>query len=437
MSSNAMKKLSDVKVWLSVAMLVVVLAFAGIAVACSSESSSEGTETESASSEGTDAESDETEGTDAEATTVDTSDATTMVTVHDEDAIVDPDYWADKYPDQYNSWVEAGKAEYSQNDVEARSDLHGKINAVFDMYNFLGNNTMTGCLGCHTSTFTALVAEYGDDLVETVDTDLHTVLREVTRTSMGVGCYSCHGNTPGTPVVTKTWITEAAEQGGIEVSDDRLLVCAQCHSAPDWGQINTNSDPSTWSMLQYGLDPDDYWEVYKDCSDDMYALAVANLPAESVFNQFLNSTMYMSGAVCSDCHMPNATDDEGNEYKQMAFQSIKTNEDLYENCLKCHSGTVEDRKEAVANMEAKYNERYEAASSAVDSLRASIDAAKEAGSVSDDVLADAEMTYKKAQFYLTYGTDVGLGIHTSGHSICSDCLEDAVDIAAEGEALLS
>ncbi len=403
------------------------------------EGTDEGTD-EGNDTEGTNTDTDATDNEDTEADDTDsqatTSDGQTVATVHDEEAILNPAYWASTYPDEYNSWVEASKATYSVGTAEERNDEHGKINSFLDMFNMMGYNTMTGCIGCHSTAMPALVENYGDDLVDTVNNDVSEVLRYAESVTVGISCYSCHGNTPGTAVVTKTWITEAAEEGGIE-TDDWNLICAQCHATPDWNEINTNSDSSTWSMLQYGLEPDDYWEVYQNCSEDMFETALGAIPGESEFNQYMNSTMDMAGANCADCHMVNATNSEGNEYKDHTFQSVLTNEDLYENCLSCHDGTVDDRKAAIADMEADYTARLQTATDAVNALGEALDKATEAGNVSEDVLAEAQTTYNKAQFYLAYGTDKGNGIHVMGDSAAANCLEDAVDIAEEGQALLS
>lgn len=359
----------------------------------------------------------------------------TFTTVHDDEGILDPAAWAEQFPNQYDSWVEAGKAEYSVFDPEMRYEAHGKINTFLSMYNMMGNNTTTGCIGCHTSAFPAFVHQYGDSLIDVVDDDLFSILREAEDKTVGIGCYSCHGNLPGTAVVTKTWIVEAAEKGGVETSDDNLI-CAQCHSTPDWNQINTNSDPSSWSMLQYGLEAESYWEIYKDCPEELFLTVLNALPGESEFNQYIGSTMDMAGAVCADCHMENKTDENGSPYTDHAFQSVATNEKLYDNCLTCHTGTVDEIKTSLLSLQSDYMANHDHAKTTINSLRDAIDLAKSSGMVSLETINEAETIYKKAQFFLTYGTDNGSGIHVMGMSAAGECLSIADTIAAEGLAML-
>ena len=158
----------------------------------------------------------------------------------------------DEYPNQYASYIDAGYETYD----DRQPDAHGKVNTFFQRYDFSNMTPETGCMRCHTSEFSSLVKEHGDGLFAMDFTDFR---RQVT---VGVTCYSCHGNNPGELTPANTWVIDAAKRGGIE-TDEKNLVCAQCHALPDWGTIMDNPDPSSWSMLQFGLDADAYWEHYE------------------------------------------------------------------------------------------------------------------------------------------------------------------------------
>ncbi len=377
--------------------------------------------------------------TEPEETTPDTTAAQSTVVTYktalDDEAILNSSYWAEMFPNQYNSWVDAGTKTYSIINTASRQEAYGKINSFLDMYNMFGNNSHAGCIGCHSTAYPALVEKYGSDFMAKLAENPQTIMREIEDMTTGIGCYSCHGNTPGSTFVSKQWITDAATAGGIETSTENL-VCAQCHSTPDWAQIAVNGDSSSWSMLQYGLNAADYWEIYKDCPAEFFELAMLAITGESEFNQFMGSTMDVAGAVCSDCHMEKVSA-SGATYTDHAFQSVLTNENLYENCLSCHTDTVADRKAALDVVEAAYAEKVTAADAAVAQLNEAYTAAVAAGNVSEDVLAQVKSTYDKARFYRAYGSDYGQGIHLMGGSAANGVLDEVPTIVAEGLALLA
>ena len=76
------------------------------------------------------------------------------------------------------------------------------------------------------------------------------------------------------------------------------------------------------------------------------------------FNSFVGSIMEKAGATCVDCHMPKAQSDDGTMYSVHIFKGPDCNEELYENCLGCHTdSTVEQRKAAVEEVKADYETR--------------------------------------------------------------------------------
>lgn len=334
--------------------------------------------------------------------------------------IVDAAYWADKYPHQYASYVDAGYAKYGQ------PDENGKINAFWDAAHTKLDVPSTGCMRCHTSQFNQFSEKYGKDFLTA---DYEMIRRDI---KSGVSCYSCHGNNPGTLQVTNTWITDAAEKGGIKTSTGNL-VCAQCHSAPDWSTILTDSDPSTWSTLQVGVDPDAVWDYFQaEGYDDPLVF-----DQENEFANFYGSTMFEAGAECSNCHMAKMPDGDNGSYTQHQFQGVGDNEALYDNCLKCHTdSTVEKRKAAVSQVQSDYSARLTSTKAVVGQFADEVTAAQSAGTADQDKLQKATKLMNKAKFYLSWGTDTSKGIHSMGHSAVSDCFDKAVATANAGMALL-
>ena len=336
-------------------------------------------------------------------------------------AILSPHAWKDQYPNQYASYIDAGYETYD----DRQPDAHGKVNTFFSATHFSNMTPETGCMRCHTSEFSSLVKEHGDGLFAMDFTDFR---RQVT---VGVTCYSCHGNNPGELTPANTWVIDAAKRGGIE-TDEKNLVCAQCHALPDWGTIMDNPDPSSWSMLQFGLDADAYWEHYEASGNENPIV-----PAEEMeFNNFVGSIMEKAGATCVDCHMPKAQSDDGTMYSVHIFKGPDCNEELYENCLGCHTdSTVEQRKAAVEEVKADYETRRAPAQAAVDELASAIERA--GNSVDASKVEQATVLLNKATFYLNYGSDWGSGIHNMGNPNNVDCFEDAIAFAEEGTALLA
>lgn len=362
-------------------------------------------------------------GTNAKTTDSGTKAANETTSVSSSEAVLDPYAWKDQYPNQFNSYIDAGYVKYS----DKQPNAHGKVNTFFSGTHFSSMTPEVGCFRCHTSQFGPMVEIYGEDLISM---DFETFRREV---KVGVTCYSCHGNTPGEMVVANSWISEAASKGGIETSTENL-VCAQCHSLPDWGAITTNGDPSTWSMLQYGLDPDTYWEHFqsKGVNDPVVP------PEESEFNSYTGSIMDKAGATCADCHMSKHKDASGAEYSGHTFQGVTENEALYENCLSCHkNSTVNERKTAVATVKEEYAQRRAPAQAAIDELSAAIETAIASNSISDSTLKQAQQILSKATFYLNYGSDWGDGIHIMGNKPIEECFDKAIATANEGLGLLS
>ncbi len=344
--------------------------------------------------------------------------------------VLNPMEWAEQYPDQYNSWVAGMHEEYGQ------SDESGKINAWYTVVQSDVPN-MVGCYRCHSGTFLPLLAKYGDDLLTT---DLSQIQLEITTmaNNTGVGCYSCHGNEPGEPTIMNYWITEAAEKGGIETKQENLR-CAQCHSLPDWSTIgaagalgfdeykDSNPDPSTWSLLQYGIDVESVWNHF-----DEIGFMQPRMTTEMPFNNYYGSTMERLGVTCADCHTTKAVNAAGEEYTVHIFQGVSNNEAIYDNCAACHQDGVDGRKEAVAALAASYDENLAKA----EAVLADLSAAIEASSVSDDVKAEASHLLAKATFYTDYGTDSSKGVHSYSGGMSEKCFEQALAIVEEAKALL-
>lgn len=350
--------------------------------------------------------------------------------------------WAQQYPDQYWSYVDSEFAAYPGDGIR-----HGHAGSLWDVTH--AGNWSAGCLACHSSSMGELVEQYGDQFL-TVNTvspgryghtglpqeqieaqldenafDRFDARRAVTT---GITCYQCHGDTPGALVVANSWTREAAEQGGFDL-DNPDLVCAQCHSMPDYSNLLLSTDSSTWYMLRAGNDPDAIYNEF--LSEGVVDPRFSNEALE--FNQFYGSIMDLAGADCADCHTQKATNEAGESYTVHAFLDPGTNQVLYENCSQCHEDSAEERYAAVLEVQADYDQRAQSALDAVENFRAALDAAD---GQNDETLAEATALYYRALFYYNYGRETAQGVHSIGNTTTSTCFEKAQATVEQGMALL-
>lgn len=354
---------------------------------------------------------------------------------------VDARQWKDVFPNEYYTFRDSVYYEYP---VSAT----GHAGSLWDMQHV--GNWSAGCGVCHSSQYVSLVEELGDtylnvntvspgryarakisdEALEALDDEAFNRFDARRINDIGITCASCHGDTPGQLVVFNPWTVEGAEKAGFDL-DNPDLVCAQCHSVPDYTHILTDTDTSTWFMLQYGTDPD---AVY----DGFLAHGVPNpeFSDEGLeFDQFYGSKMDRAGANCYDCHTRKVTDSEGNQYTDHAFLDPGVHQELYENCASCHKDSAEERYQAVLVVQENYRQRAENALEQVEALKAAVEEAGE--NVDAAILEQATALYYRAQFYYDYGRETAEGVHSIGNGTTETCFEKAVATAEEGLKLFA
>ena len=340
--------------------------------------------------------------------------------------IIEAAHWQDQFPNEYKSYLESGKATYAHG-----PGASGKVNSHLDVMDPPADYPAdfgTGCLSCHSSGYqTEVMDVLGEDLFTT---DPETVKGLV---SEGITCYSCHGNTPGQLTPVNKWFIEAAEKGGVETSEENM-VCGQCHALGDFTVQFSDPDSSKWSTLQGGVEPEKLWEYLKGNGNQTPTVP----SAEIVFNNYLGSTHDKAGATCADCHIEQATDESGSSYAKHQWQSVGTNENLYANCESCHNDSAADRKAALEKVQGEFTARAAEVKAVIDSLSQKIDERTQAGSLSEEQLAQATELFNEATFYLSYGSDQSLGYHNMGNgSATAGCMDLAQQTAQKGLDLLA
>jgi nitrite reductase (cytochrome c-552) len=339
---------------------------------------------------------------------------------------VDAQQWSEQFPDEYDSWwlsMSPGTNQEQTDSDYTWSEKMGKPAAWVAAIKS-GSKIGNGCLSCHSTSFVTMYEEYGGDLVTLDENTLKT------QASEGITCYSCHGDTPGEMYVSKQFIADAIEQSDIE-TDESNLVCAQCHGLPvrAWKEelgsteedrsfgIMGDTDTSHWSTLSVGTDANDVYDYF-------VSLGIKNpkvVIGEMEFNQYYGSTMEQAGATCADCHMEQATDDQGNQYARHAWQGAEVNPAIYENCLSCHTdSTAEEMQAEVEEIQEAYRSERDEVGALVDEAQAAI----EASDADEATIQEATDLWYKMKFDYRYGQDSSEGIHGIGNPNTDYCWDD-------------
>ncbi len=223
-------------------------------------------------------------------------------------------------------------------------------------------------------------------------------------------CTTCHDGDPAqnAPDAQLTYWTQLSRDAFQEL-DPQDRACGQCHNSLDYrSRITDQETMDTFSPYRYGFDVDSLYAAALEDGvstvdeDTGIVLSCLDHPDVEVLQGSVHSEL---GMTCVSCHMPAMTDAEsGEEFTyHNASESPLANETALEYCLTCHKSQgiesteemrqmVKSRQKEIEASVADYPDRFEAAYDA-------IKAAKDTGSVSEDVLQQARDAYSKAEAY--------------------------------------
>ncbi len=340
--------------------------------------------------------------------------------------------WEDVYPNEYYSWVDSVRT--GTNNPQPAYTWDEKMGKPLSMAAAIKSTTPlgAGCIACHNTAFISLLEEYGGEVVGLTETEL----RHESATSSGITCFSCHGDNPGEMFISKPYIAEAAERGGIDMNDVNL-VCAQCHSLPlrAWEDVvgttaedrsfgvMGNPDTSTWSALAAGTNADDVyaWYVSQGVKDPKVLIG------EMEYEQYRGSTMDRMGVTCATCHMEKATAEDGTAYTRHAWQGANTNPAIFANCAACHQSSAEEMSAHVLEIQAAYQDRLAEVTAALDEAQAAI----EASDADEATIAAASDLWFEARFHSRYGQDSSEGIHNYGNANNNYCFDKCLELCRQ------
>ncbi len=369
--------------------------------------------------------------------------------------VVSAQEWSAYYADIYDSYMANAdntghggvRVSYVDEDPDIKV-LYQGMGFAFDYTEAIGHNytlddiakterphKLANCLTCKTPDFTAMVNAMGTDAYAL---DYESVYGMV---SEPISCYNCHGNTPGTMVITHDYMADA--MGG-EVAAGRVsgsvVSCAQCH-------IEYYFDPATKATrAPYdslgNLDPDSILAFYNERGFVDFTNANTGVGMIKVqhpeFETFMGEGSVHKGMYsCADCHMGVAYNKNGDPYANHLLTSPLDNEALLrDTCSMCHNGsTYPEVPVLVRSIQAEITGREKTVSAKLVEINTRLAAAIEAGTLSDEVIAQIGRLDRDAQFYWDFVyVENSEGAHNS--ALSRQCLDKAEALADQALALL-
>ncbi|MBQ4652165.1 MAG: ammonia-forming cytochrome c nitrite reductase subunit c552 [Oscillospiraceae bacterium] len=281
--------------------------------------------------------------------------------------------WAEKYPNQYETW-----ALNSDNSVATDYlEDYPMLVTLYEPYGFskdymsarghslnledllatkrIGPNSMASCWTCKAPEFNNMVNEQGESVYSLPFADL------IDKISEPISCYNCHANTPGQLTVTHTYLTDAVGED-FENIDAASLSCGQCH-VEYYFYPGTSATTLPYTNLAT-MTPDDMLAYYNNG---------ANFPSGEPFVDYTNprtgvkqikvqhpeletylgaGSQHRNTYTCADCHMGTEVSASGETFSNHYLASPLDNAQLIANeCSECHTDLVSEVRELQADVE--------------------------------------------------------------------------------------
>jgi nitrite reductase (cytochrome c-552) len=214
-----------------------------------------------------------------------------------------------------------------------------------------------------------------------------------------IGCADCHDEQTMDLTVTRDYLKRALDaEGSLKFAaatkeDMRSLVCAQCHSEYYFKKTpwtDTDGEKKVAGVVTFPWDNGtsaEEMEAYYDQRgfvDWTHKLSrTPMLKAQHPgYETYVTGAHAKNGVSCADCHMPDASDDDGSYTSHRVGSPLDNMEDT---CLNCHDLDEEELRKVVAEKLARKNELSRTAMDAL--ARAHLEAAKawEAGATEEEM----------------------------------------------------
>jgi nitrite reductase (cytochrome c-552) len=256
-----------------------------------------------------------------------------------------------------------------------------------------------------------------------------------------VGCYTCHGDTPGELTVTHTYLTAGVGDNFSQI-DGANLACGQCHNeyyfAPDT-KATTIAHSSLESMapekmLAFFNDGSNFstGEPFADWTNPRTGVKQIKVQHPE-FETYLGAgSPHADTFTCADCHMPDAVNADGTAYHSHNLISPLDNPELIANtCSACHHDLVSE----VRAVQKKVEDRTYTIGYRLEYLTELLAKAVESGKYSDEQLDPIRAIARDAQFYWDFVfVENAEGVHNP--SLTNQCLDKADELCAEATQMM-
>lgn len=334
----------------------------------------------------------------------------------DEFGVVTAEMWKDIYPNEYATYME-NEANSPDSGKHNYLELYPALNTMYKGYAFalgydeasshlyslesvknsprtIEKEQLANCISCKTPQFTNMVNTEGEQVYTEKFNDL---INEFTEP---ISCANCHANDPQSLTVGNQFFVRAIGDDAKNVPME-AQVCGQCHNEYYFNpETKATTNPYTGTDA---MTPDAILAYYDELGfkdwehpDTGAAMIKVQHPEFETIYGGKQTQMAKNGYSCSDCHMGTTTSDDGTEFVSHSWTSPLENEELLNgDCKNCHA----DLKKQVADWQAEEEERVTAISEKIEDMINKIAEQKNAGTLSDDQLAELQKLHRTAQFY--------------------------------------
>ena len=358
--------------------------------------------------------------------------------------------WSKYYADIYDSYMANSgntghggvRVQYTETDPDIKV-LYDGFGFAYDYGEAIGHNytlkdvsettrphKLANCLTCKTPDMTAMVNALG---TKVYSTDFETVFAAV---SEPISCYNCHGNNPGTIVITHDYMADAMtadiDAGKVPASS---ISCAQCH-------IEYYFDPTTKATKTpykgvAEISPDSILAYYNKTGFTDYTNPTTGVQQIKVQHPEFE-TYYGEGSqhkgmyTCADCHMGVAYNKNGDPYANHLLTSPLDNKELLQTtCKMCHT----DLASQVKSIQENTTKREKEISAKLVDISTKLAKAIEGSTLPQETIDKIRSLDRDAQFYWDFVyVENSEGAHNS--ALTKYCLDKAEELAGQALGLL-
>jgi nitrite reductase (cytochrome c-552) len=363
--------------------------------------------------------------------------------------------WEAEYPNQYATYMlndeNSEVVEYTEENpyiktlyegygfAKSYGSARGHTYVISDLSATGRPHKLANCYTCKTSSFTAAVLNDGDSTYAMNFEDFTGQVEDA------FGCFHCHGNQPGDLIVTHLYLANALGED-ISKIDPADLSCGQCHSEYYFDPETKATTFGYTSMA--GMNPDDML-AYENSLVDGEGLVFADWVDENTgvrklkvqhpeFETFLGEgsphgmETSMLKLTCADCHMGEATAEDGTTFTNHNWTSPLANQALLDaNCSRCHKDLSSEVKQIQAETTARENELGEKMAQLDSDLAAAI----ESEAIGGDDLEACRNAIRSAQWYWDFVyVENSEGVHNP--KLTTSCLDKAEQFIEEAYGYL-